>query len=76
MGKSDWDDHDKGDDECAGCAQGVGMPEPHACGGLLHAQPWFPSAGDEEAPDTLSLWCDKCGATGTREVPQRNAVEA
>lgn len=52
---------------CDACVHHA-FPEPHACGGYLHAEP----TEDDEGADVtgvLTLQCDKCGATGTRAMP-------
>lgn len=77
--------HDKGDKGCDAChsalnARGA-FPEPHQCGGLLHADPAEEDDGSAmqdikvgkdgaTVADIVNLCCDTCGATGTRAMPQ------
>ena len=62
--------HDKGND-CPACAHTPGYPEPHECGGYLHAE----QADDDEGfaiDDTVVVACDTCGAKATLVLPPRN----
>ena len=75
----DHNGHAKGDKECDGCSCALNapatFPEPHECGGLLHAN----DAEEEDGAHidgVVALYCDGCGATGTCNMPGASAYGA
>jgi hypothetical protein len=61
--------HEKAEQACPACV-GTPYPQPHACGGLLHAS----DADDDTQNATiegtiLNCECDQCGATMRSVMP-------